>query len=115
MKDSKRDFTAADAPQPATHPAAALYPTDCTNTPRLYAAAAKDNELELEPEMDLSEQFCQNIGNYEEVLGNFYDGLLPVVKNRLLGYINAKKRSVGLPHPHASRATPMPSATSILP
>lgn len=94
VKDSKRNFTAADAPQPTALPAASLYPTDCTNTLRLYAAAAKNNELEPEPETDLSEQFCQNIGNYEEVLGNFYDGLLPVVKNRLLGYINAKGEEV---------------------
>ncbi len=94
VKDSKRDFTAADAPHPATLPAAALYPADCTNTLRIYAAVAKSIEAEDEPETGLSEQFCQNIGNYEHVLGNFYDGLLPVVKNRLLGYINAKGEEV---------------------
>ena len=41
------------------------------------------------PEGKLSIQFCKNIGKYEQILGNFSEGLLPVVKNRMLGYINA--------------------------
>lgn len=44
----------------------------------------KDDDIQL------SQQFSQNICKYDEVLDNFSDGLLPVTKNKKLGYINAK-------------------------
>lgn len=48
----------------------------------------KDDDIQL------SQQFSQNICKYDEVLDNFSDGLLPVTKNKKLGYINAKGEEV---------------------
>ena len=45
-------------------------------------------------DIQLSQQFSQNICKYDEVLDNFSDGLLPVTKNKKLGYINAKGEEV---------------------
>lgn len=48
----------------------------------------KDDDIQL------SQQISQNICKYDEVLDNFSDGLLPVTKNKKLGYINAKGEEV---------------------
>lgn len=60
------------------------------------SAQSTDKSLttETQPEKQLSERFCQKIGAYEHVLGNFSEGLLPVVKNRMLGYVNANGEEV---------------------
>ena len=64
-----------------------VYDKDLASTPTVISTSLPNN-------IQLSQNFSSNISKYDAVLGNFSDGLLPVTKNKKLGYINAEGKEV---------------------
>lgn len=64
-----------------------VYDKDLASTPTVISTSQPNN-------IQLSQNFSSNISKYDAVLGNFSDGLLPVTKNKKLGYINAEGEEV---------------------
>ena len=64
-----------------------VYDKDLASTPTVISTSQPNN-------IQLSQDFSSNISKYDAVLGNFSDGLLPVTKNKKLGYINAEGEEV---------------------
>ena len=64
-----------------------VYDKDLASTPAVISTSQPNN-------IQLSQNFSSNISKYDAVLGNFSDGLLPVTKNKKLGYINAEGEEV---------------------
>lgn len=64
-----------------------VYDKDLASTPTVISTSQPNN-------IRLSQNFSSNISKYDAVLGNFSDGLLPVTKNKKLGYINAEGEEV---------------------
>ena len=64
-----------------------VYDKDLAPTPTVISTSQPNN-------IQLSQNFSSNISKYDAVLGNFSDGLLPVTKNKKLGYINAEGEEV---------------------
>lgn len=64
-----------------------VYDKDLASTPTVISTSQPNN-------IQLSQNFSSNISKYDAVLGNFSDGLLPVTKNKKLGYINSEGEEV---------------------
>lgn len=64
-----------------------VYDKDLASTPTVISTSQPNN-------IQLSQNFSSNTSKYDAVLGNFSDGLLPVTKNKKLGYINAEGEEV---------------------
>lgn len=64
-----------------------VYDKDLSSTP-IVISTSQPNSIQL------TQNFSSNISKYDAVLGNFSDGLLPVTKNKKLGYINAEGEEV---------------------